>query len=264
MKIGVTLRNMGPQSDRDTLRQGAKTAEALGFESVWVTDHLAIPPDDAEGSGGRYLDTLTTLAWLGGITERIGLGSGVLNLPYRAILPVAKQLATIAELTGGRLIAGFGVGWMQAEFNALGVPRRNRGQLTDDYLEFLNEAFENDVLESNGQQFLFKPRPAKPEMLIGGAAPHAVDRAIRHRIGWLPMAKSPDAIRADVERLKAQRPGAAVSVMTGLNADPGAAEEAVAQWRELGVDRLIVGQRYDDLAGCLDSLNHTARSTDRL
>ena len=77
MEIGVTLRNMGPQSDAATLRAGALRAESLGFESVWITDHIAIPPDDAEGSDGRYTDPLTTLAWLGGATERIRLGVGV-------------------------------------------------------------------------------------------------------------------------------------------------------------------------------------------
>ena len=105
MKIGVTLRNMGPQSTAATMRAGAARAEALGFESLWITDHIAIPPDDAEGSGGRYTDPLTTLAWLGGTTTRIRLGVGVLILPYRPALPTVKQIATVG----------------------LGVERRRRG-----------------------------------------------------------------------------------------------------------------------------------------
>ena len=81
MHIGITLRNMGEQSTAPVMRSGAQAAEASGFESLWITDHIAIPPDDAEGSGGRYLDTLTTLAWLAAATETIQLGSGVLILP---------------------------------------------------------------------------------------------------------------------------------------------------------------------------------------
>ena len=80
MEIGVTLRNMGPQSTVDTMVSGAKAAEGLGFESIWITDHIAIPPDDAEGSGGRYLDPLVTLAFLAGETSSIKLGTGVLIL----------------------------------------------------------------------------------------------------------------------------------------------------------------------------------------
>lgn len=89
MQIGVGIRNMGTQSTRETMA-GCVAAEQMGFESIWVVDHVAIPPDDAEGSGGRYLDVLATLGWLAGITDRVKLGAGVLILPYRAALPTAK------------------------------------------------------------------------------------------------------------------------------------------------------------------------------
>ena len=79
MDIGISIRNMGAQSTRELIAACARTAEELDIESIWITDHIAIPPDDAEGSGGRYLDTLTTLAWLAGITKRVKLGSGVLG-----------------------------------------------------------------------------------------------------------------------------------------------------------------------------------------
>ena len=90
---------MGAESTADIIVACAQAAEARGMESLWITDHIAIPPDDAEGSGGRYLDTLTTLAWLGGATRKIKLGSGVLILPYRPMLPTLKQIATLQELT---------------------------------------------------------------------------------------------------------------------------------------------------------------------
>src|SRR6266403_1124502 len=129
MEVGVVLRNMGAQSTRETLVAAARAADALpAIADVWVADHIAIPPDDAEGSGGRYLDPLATLAFLAGATTRIGLGAGVLVLPYRPPLPTAKWVATIQELSGGRLLLGVGAGWMPAEFRALGVePARSGG-----------------------------------------------------------------------------------------------------------------------------------------
>ena len=84
MDLGVTLRNMGEQSSLQTLLGCAQAAEASEVESIWITDHIAIPPDDAEGSGGRYLDPLVTLGFLAGATSRVRLGTGVLILPYRA------------------------------------------------------------------------------------------------------------------------------------------------------------------------------------
>ena len=130
MKLGLYLRNMGPQSTVDTLVACTRAAEQAGIDDLWVADHVAIPPDDAEGSGGRYLDPLATLAFLAGITRRIGLGTGVLVLPYRPPLATAKWVATIQELSAGRLLLGIGAGWMEAEFRAVGVPRSQRSRIT--------------------------------------------------------------------------------------------------------------------------------------
>src|SRR6185503_2232690 len=160
--LGIAVRSMGPQSRPEVLLACVRAAEAAGLADVWVQDHLAIPPDDAEGSGGRYLDPLTALAWLAGRTERIGLGTGVLNLPYRPALPTAKAIATVQELSGGRLRLGVGVGWMEPEFRALGVPRSERGRRSDTVLDFLHRAFASDVVVEHEQPFLFLPRPARP------------------------------------------------------------------------------------------------------
>src|SRR5262245_45151833 len=148
MHLGVVIRNMGPASTRDLTTAAARAADACPVVSdVWVVDHVAIPPDDAEGSGGRYLDPLATLAYLAGVTARVGLGTSVLVLPYRPPLLTAKWIATIQELSGERLVLGVGVGWMEAEFRALGVDRRRRGRLTDQTLDLLDRCFANDVVE---------------------------------------------------------------------------------------------------------------------
>src|SRR5262250_981310 len=155
MQVGIVVRNMGPQSTRETLVTIARAIDAATpVADLWVADHVAIPPDDAEGSDGRYLDPLATLAFLAGATTRIGLGTGVLVLPYRPPLATAKWIATIQELSGGRLLLGVGAGWMHAEFRAVGVDRRRRGALTDATLAFLQRCFAADEAESNGQRFL--------------------------------------------------------------------------------------------------------------
>ena len=115
MHIGLMIRNMGDQSTREIMAGAALAAEEREFESIWVVDHIAIPPEDSEGSGGRYVDILSSLAWLAGLTSTINLGSGVLIAPYREILPTAKQIASIQELSGNRLLLGIGLGgWMQS------------------------------------------------------------------------------------------------------------------------------------------------------
>ena len=173
----MAIRAMGPQATADTIAACAAAAESAGLDDVWISDHIAIPPDDAEGSGGRYLDPLTTLGFLAGMTSSIKLGSGVIIIPYRPALPTAKQVATVQELSGERLLLGVGIGWMDAEFKALGVDRHRRGAITDETLGFLNRCFADDVMEANGQPFLFRPQPAKPPVYVGGAAPHALRRA---------------------------------------------------------------------------------------
>jgi alkanesulfonate monooxygenase SsuD/methylene tetrahydromethanopterin reductase-like flavin-dependent oxidoreductase (luciferase family) len=120
-------------------------ADKMGLDDLWVLDHMAIPPDDAEGSGGRYVDPLATLAFAAGITESVRLGVSVLIAPYRAPLPTAKWLASIQELAAGRLCAGFGVGWMAAEFKALGIDRQRRGAITDETLEVILACFAADI-----------------------------------------------------------------------------------------------------------------------
>lgn len=260
MKLGVALRSMGPQSQPDVFLACALAAEAAGLDDLWIQDHVAIPPDDAEGSGGRYLDPLTALAWLAGHTRRIGLGTGVLILPYRPALPTAKAIATVQELSGGRLLLGVGVGWMKPEFRALGVPRERRGAISDETLDFLERCFAEDVVEANGQPFLFRPRPAKPPVYVGGAPPHALARAVRHGDGWMPIGVPPEELAGPVAELRrladeAGRPTPEVVTMTALPLDdPARAVDLARAYREAGVGRLVHGSRYPDA----DALRATA------
>jgi probable F420-dependent oxidoreductase len=253
MRLGLFLRNMGPQATRDVLAAAARAADATpAIADLWVADHIAIPPDDAEGSDGRYLDPLATLAFLAGITSRVGLGTGVLVVPYRPPLPTAKWVATVQELSGGRLVLGVGVGWMEPEFRALGVDPRRRGALTDEALRFFDRCFAADVVEANGQPFLFRPRPPRPPVFIGGAPPHAFRRALAHRAGWFPVGLGPDALAAPAADLRARAAAAGlpvpeVAVLTRLPLDdPGAARALVARFADAGATRVVHGARYAD------------------
>jgi probable F420-dependent oxidoreductase len=257
MRFGFALRLMGKAATAEILRESARHAEAAGLDALWVPDHIAIPPDQTEGSGGRYLDPLTSLAWLAAATDRIRIGTAVLVVPYRPALPTAKAIATIQELSGGRLELGVGVGWMDPEFRAVGVDRRRRGHITDETLRFLRGAFEseNDETVCNGQSFVFRPNPPRPRIWVGGAAPHALDRAARLGDGWMPMTDDPAALAPDAATLRsrfreADRPEPEIAAFGALGRDSVDADlERLDALAEIGVTEYIQGARYEDLDG---------------
>jgi probable F420-dependent oxidoreductase len=247
MKLGINIRVMGAQSSPSIIRDLLLQAEQTGVESAWIVDHIAIPPDDSEGSDGRYMDPLTMLAWMAAQTRRIKIGTSVLVLPYRPKLPTAKALATIQELSAGRLLLGVGVGWMKPEFDALGVDIHQRGTLTDEMLSFLHRCFCDETVTENGQPFLFRPRPTRPPIYIGGAAPHAIERALKFGDGWLPMGKLEKLkplIAEYRQRAVAQGVPHEVTTFAALDSDDAKAQEQIASFTEAGVDRLIVGRPY--------------------
>ena len=266
MKIGVAVRSMGEASKKETLLAAVQWAESAGIDDVWIQDHLAIPPDDAEGSQGRYLDPMTTLAWLAGNTKRIGLGAGVLVLPYRRALPTAKSIATVQELSGGRLQLGVGVGWMQAEFNALGISRAHRGRDTDQALDLMQRAFSapDDVIEENGQKLLFRPNPTAPPIYIGGHGLHALERTVRYGDGWMPMGADPDRLKPDIEKLAelaaaAGRPCPEVVCLGGLPLeDVTAACDQLRALSAIGVTHFVAGggryQSFEEFKPLVDGV----------
>ncbi len=254
---------MGKAANASILRESALRAESAHLDTIWVPDHIAIPPDETEGSGGRYLDPLASLAWLAAATRRIRLGTAVLVIPYRPALPTAKVIATIQELSGGRLELGVGVGWMDAEFRAVGVDRQARGRITDETLTFLRRAFdsENDETESNGQPFVFRPNPPRPRIWIGGGAPHALARATRVGDGWMPMTDDPLSIRASAKELRSRfaEAGRETPEIAAFGAiGQGSLEQdldRLAALEEIGVTEYIQGARYEDLDGYMRSLD---------
>jgi probable F420-dependent oxidoreductase len=258
MKFAVAIRNMGPQSSRNTIRACARIAEQAGFDALFVSDHLCIPPDQTEGSGGRYLDVLATLAFLAGATDKIRLGVSVLVVPYRPAVLTAKQVATIQELSGERLILGVGVGWMKPEFEALGVDIHKRGAITDETLAVLHHLFSADVPGAyNGSivkfpSFVFLPRPKRPPIWVGGNSPAALNRVLKFGDGWHPMLPATE-LKVKVEELIARaraagRPAPEIVVRRGLRLDDiEAARAKVAAEQDAGATYFIYDLgRYAD------------------
>ncbi len=268
MRIGILLRNSGPAATPALLADCARLADAGSLDDLWVNDHVAIPREESEGSGGRYLDPLATLAFLAGLTRRIGLGTAVLNLPYRPPLPTAKWVASVQELSAGRLRLGIGVGWMEAEFRALGLDRTRRGQRTDETLAFLHECFASDEPQANGQRFIFSPRPVRPAILVGGQPPHAFERAVRYGDGWMPTEGDPARLGPLVADLRARMSGAGRAVpeivpLTRLPVDdPAACALRLRELAALGVTGVIHAARYASVAefGALLATLESARA----
>jgi probable F420-dependent oxidoreductase len=258
MKYGVAVRNMGPQSSRAGVIACARAAERAGFDAIFVSDHLCIPPDQTEGSDGRYLDVVATIAFLAGMTERIRVGISVLVLPYRPAVLTAKQLATIQELSGDRVILATGSGWMKPEFEALGVDFRKRGRVTTETLQVIQHLFSADVPGAfegttvNFPSFVFKPRPARPPIWIGGNGDAAIERVLRYGDGWHPMLKV-DELKGKVEALKerareAGRPEPEIIVRRGMRLDDiGAARARIDAEGDAGATYYIFDLgRYAD------------------
>ena len=253
MQIGTTIRNMGSAATKECMLHCAQQAETVGLNHIWVVDHIAIPPGDAEGSNGHYLDPLACLAFLSAVTETIKLGVSVLVLPYRPPLPTAKWLATIQTLSDERLLFGIGPGWMQAEFDALGVERKKRGEITDRTIDFIRECFDadDDIAHANGQAFLFRPRPARPPIYVGGMTDAALERTIRCGDGWLPIGIDPGKLQPKIERLKelADAAGRDCPRIVMLGSLPEAQSQAVdmlSACAELGASDYIQSSRYDN------------------
>jgi len=251
MKYGIAIRNMGPQSNRATLRACARIAEDAGFDALFVSDHLCIPPDQTEGSGGRYLDVLAVLAYLAGMTSRIRLGVSVLVLPYRPAVLTAKQVATIQELSDERMILGVGVGWMKPEFDALGVDLRKRGAIATETLRVLHHLFGNrDAQPYDGKlvkfpAFVFEPHPKRPPIWIGGGSPQALERVVDFGDGWHPMQRPPE-LKPLVEDLlrrtrTAGKPDPEIVVRRGLKLDDiPAARARIDAERDAGASYFIL------------------------
>jgi alkanesulfonate monooxygenase SsuD/methylene tetrahydromethanopterin reductase-like flavin-dependent oxidoreductase (luciferase family) len=173
------------------LRRWARTVEGLGFDLLLISDHVVLTPDVVEQYPPPFYEPFTTLAWLAGVTDRIGLGTTTVVLPYRHPLLVARMAANLQDLSGGRFVLGVAAGWAEQEFAALGVPFERRGALTDEYLTALRAAWADEGDYRSGQIPIW----------IGGNSEAAMRRAVRHDAAWHPLRRTVPALRDAAGRL---------------------------------------------------------------
>jgi probable F420-dependent oxidoreductase len=196
--VGIILPNYDRHASPEGVRAVAETAEELGFDSVWATEHIIVGPEGADPYG-RVLEPFSTLAWIAGYTERVGLGTSIVILPLHHPIEVAKHLATLHELSGGRFRLGVGVGWLEEEYRFMGIEFRRRGRRADEALRLMRALWAGER-EFHGELWsfenaTFEPVPDRPpEIWIGGGSDRAVRRARELGDAWHP-SRSADTAR---------------------------------------------------------------------
>ncbi|MET0146967.1 MAG: TIGR03619 family F420-dependent LLM class oxidoreductase [Ilumatobacteraceae bacterium] len=187
--------NWQEQLGPDGFKRIVQTADELGFDSINVPEHIVMPTSMVPQMGAMWPDAFTVMAWIAGATSRIVVNSGVIVLPYHQPVPLAKAIATLDVLTGGRVMLTFGAGMARGEFAALGVPFEKRGRIVDEYVAAMKVLWTEDEPDFVGEfvefhDVVFEPKPVQrphPPIIIGGSSIFACRRAARIGDGWAPM-----------------------------------------------------------------------------
>jgi probable F420-dependent oxidoreductase len=210
MQFGLSLPHFQQMASPEAIRRVAQWAEQMGYDGIWVSDHIVIPASAVDRFGSVFYEPLTVLAYAAACTTRIRLGTTVIILPYRNPVVTAKVLSTLDVLSGGRVTTGMAVGWTEDEFKALGVPFQERGALSDEYLAAFKALWTQEKPAFRGQyvrfeNIAFEPKPVqKPHIpiWIGGNSKRAIRRAVALGDGWHPTRPLVEDVRAGVAYLR--------------------------------------------------------------
>lgn len=281
VKFGLLFANTGDFVQPDGVRGLAGAAEAAGIESLWTVEHVLVPvgyrsryPYSKTGRmpGGEDMPIPDPLVWLGyaaAVTTTLKLATGVLILPQRQPAYAAKQLATLDVLSGGRAIAGVGVGWLAEEFAAVGVPFEERGARTDEGIQALRSLWSPRAEPFRGRFYRWEavesnPRPVRPEgipIVVGGHSAPAARRAARFGDGFFPARGGPEelarlfgVVREECERI-GRDPAEVELICGGRVRTP----EDLEPYAALGVSRLVVSPPAQDVDGLRRGLERFAR-----
>jgi probable F420-dependent oxidoreductase len=257
--LGLFGANMGACATPEGALRIAALTEQLGYDSLWMGEHVVAPsprvapspmePDDP------ILDPLVTLALVAAETEHLRLATGIVILPQRNPVVLAKQLASLDVLSRGRLVFGMGVGYLEPEMQAVGVPMQGRGDRALEYLQAMRSLWEDDAPAFHGRHVEFAgidahPRPVQRPIpvVMGGHSAAAHRRAVQHAHGWYGFMLDRAATAAQVESLRREAEAAgrhfeelSITVSPAERLDP----EAVRAYADLGVDRLVLVPRAD-------------------
>ena len=262
MKFALFGLHRGTSIQPDTMVREAKLAEEAGFEAIWVGDHVALPRDLGDAAQVPRLEALVALSYMAAVTTRVRLGAGVIVLPQRQPVLLAKQLTSIDVLSKGRLTVGIGVGYVDAELRALGASLADRGARTDEYLAALHALWQEPGPAFEGRFLSFedviqRPLPVQrphPPIVIGGDSLAAFRRAVTSGNGWygwqLGIDETAQALAALRDAADRHERPAAFGALEITITPPGPLDLNTARrYAELGVNRLALQpQRLDDTA----------------
>ena len=206
MRFGITLPQFGPVAAPGLIDGFARQAEELGYESLWVGDRVLAPLKPSRPypgytaekplppAFGNFMDPLAVLTAAAAVTQRARLGSSTLNATWYHPLLLGRTLTTVDQLSRGRLDAGFGLGWMETEYEALGIPWTGRGARLEETLDVLRAMWTTNPVQHEGSLWAVPPstldlrpvQPGGPPVLLAGYGPRALDRVGRRASGWLP------------------------------------------------------------------------------
>ncbi len=280
MKLGLMFANSGPFSNPQLFAHLAQSAERFGFESIWTVEHVVIPQDykspypyspSGKIPGSEEVpipDPLLPLAYAAAITKNLKLGTGVMILPQRHPLYVAKEMATLDVLSNGRAILGIGSGWLKEEFDSLGLDFRRRGARTDEAIQSLRALWSPDAASSfHGRHFNFGPVKCFPKpvqkggvpIVVGGHSPAAARRAGRFGDGFFPAISDPAKLKELIAMMAAEAEKA--------GRDPGAIElscmgraklDSIKALQDVGISRVVVAPPAFDQEGITRGLEKIA------
>lgn len=265
MKIALFEMNTHPCVTPEAIATVARAAEQAGFESLWGGEHLVLsdpavrfPPDRV------FLDLIATISFAAAHTRKLRFGTGIILLPQRNPLVLAKELASVDVLSGGRLILGLGIGSIEQEFQALGIPYERRGPRAEEALAAMKAVWTMEKPQYRGQIFSFsgiraEPRPVQkphPEIVWGGRSPYAFSRAARLGSGWYgydvsleETAQMIDGLRKACDRHHRRFEEIEISITP--KAEPKLDRDLARRFADLGVGRLIIAPRARDVEGVL-------------
>lgn len=257
MKFGLFAANYGTCADPESAVTVARHAEAAGFESVWTGEHIVLPdpvsarlPFDATLP---FLDTTVALTLLASHTTRIRVASGIIVLPLRNPVLLAKELASVDVVSSGRLVVGVGAGYIPEEFAAVGVPLTGRQARVDEHIRALRALWTMEHPRFHGRYVSFDgidahPRPVQrpgPPIVVGGEGPVALTRAVTMADGWYGFSLDVDATRACLDRLRQlrdeqDRPSELGPLEITVTPNGPLGRDVVARYEDLGVNRLVL------------------------
>ncbi|WP_280444184.1 TIGR03619 family F420-dependent LLM class oxidoreductase [Nocardia brasiliensis] len=269
MQFGVSIPNYGAAVSGERLAEWGSGCERLGFDLAMVTDHLAQPADVRRAYPEDFYESFAALTYLAALTRTIKVGTSVAVLPLRHPLHTARAIATIDQLSGGRVVFGIGVGGAELEYRALGVDFRRRGAIADEYLSVITQLWRGEITGFAGEFVTFDdvlatPSPAQrggPPIWVGGSAAPALRRAVDHDGVWhptFPTLASLDSGMRTANALAAERgtrpPGIAPRIRLAIQAEPapepdrplgvGSIDQIATDLRDLA-DRAITAVVFD-------------------